>query len=318
MRWPGAEVETYTEIAPGRWVAREGVGLERATAPPELTTLRASAFRPAPSPGSRRVVLPSPLPLPKLPVTAPDGGQFELFGLSPDGASGTGTPMLLTLWASWCAPCVAELNGLSQKARELKAAGLAVLALNADEEEDLGAARALLERIGWPFPTARPSVEALDRLDALDDALLGVEDRLGVPTSWLVDAQGRLAVLYHGPVDPDTVLTDLALLELDAAERRDAAVPLAGRWHARPFELDLGFYEGRLKRRGLTSAAREFHLGQLTGNRVDASLVRYRMGAFARRAGTFSRGHRAPAGSGRKRSLLGGKRGRPWASCSSS
>jgi thiol-disulfide isomerase/thioredoxin len=48
-------------------------------------------------------------PLPDLTFTDPDGEELALASLA-------GTPFIINLWATWCAPCVAELPTLNQLA----------------------------------------------------------------------------------------------------------------------------------------------------------------------------------------------------------
>ena len=101
-----------------------------------------------------------------------------------------GVPVLVNLWATWCAPCVKELPSLNALARE-RMRDLAVAPISQDMA-----------------PPA--SVNAfLDRLDVADlgryhDPKMAVSGALGVqvlPTSVLYDAQGREIWRYVGDLD---------------------------------------------------------------------------------------------------------------------
>ena len=90
-----------------------------------------------------------------------------------------GRPLLVNLWATWCAPCVAEMPTLNALAAREK--GIEVLALSQDIE-------------------GRAKVEAfledrkLSNLEAHIDAELAIMGALKVstlPTTILFDAQGR-------------------------------------------------------------------------------------------------------------------------------
>ena len=52
-----------------------------------------------------------------------------------------GRPLLLNLWASWCAPCIGELSELAERTTELDEAGLVLVALGKDHVELVDAAR---------------------------------------------------------------------------------------------------------------------------------------------------------------------------------
>ena len=60
-----------------------------------------------------------------------------------------------------------------------------------------------------------------------------------IPTSFLVDAQGRLAVVYKGQASADRILADIRNLPTPDQQQRDLAVPFAGRWYTNPFPPDL-------------------------------------------------------------------------------
>ncbi len=71
-------------------------------------------------------------PAPDFELTALDGGKVRL-------ASYFGRPVLLTFWGHTCPPCHAEAPHLSQLAQDHRQDGLAVLAVNAwnDDKQDI-------------------------------------------------------------------------------------------------------------------------------------------------------------------------------------
>jgi tetratricopeptide (TPR) repeat protein len=46
-------------------------------------------------------------------------------------------------------------------------------------------------------------------------------------------------VIYRGPITTDQLIRDLGLLDDEPETLRNHAVPVAGRWHAKPFDVDL-------------------------------------------------------------------------------
>ena len=258
--WPGGTAEEFKGAAAGgAWRLVEGSGKAEPLVRPAVPALRPSRPEPPPASLAARVVLVRPVPLPRLGVVADDGQSLSLFGLGPNGEpTGTGRPLLLNLFSTTCAPCAVELADLAGHRDELERSGIAVLALSTEPVAEAARAAAFLAERSWPFPWATASGEALELLDALQAVLLDREQRLPLPTSFLVDARGALRVLYFGPVSAERLLADRALLELDEGALFDAAAPFAGRWMFPGLPSDPDFFEPRMRARGLEGAALEF------------------------------------------------------------
>ncbi|WP_051651320.1 DsbE family thiol:disulfide interchange protein [Brevundimonas bacteroides] len=99
--------------------------------------------------------------------------------------AGVGRPMLVNLFASWCAPCRIEHPQLMA----LKARGIAVVGV-AYKDEPV-ATRAFLDELGDPFTMVLVDQEGRAGLD------LGVS---GVPETFAVDAMGRIVAKASGPL----------------------------------------------------------------------------------------------------------------------
>ena len=102
-------------------------------------------------------------------------------------ASLRGRPVLVNFWATWCAPCRAELPELEALFRE-RPCGLAVLGISVDSGSDESVAGFAREH-GVTYPVL------------FDDGSAGAAYQVvTLPHSVLVDAEGREVGLFRGPV----------------------------------------------------------------------------------------------------------------------
>lgn len=99
--------------------------------------------------------------------------------------AGRGRPMIVNLFASWCAPCrIEHPQLLALQARGVALVGVAY-------KDDPAATRAFLDELGDPFGLVLVDREGRAGLD------LGVS---GVPETFAVDAMGRIVAKHSGPL----------------------------------------------------------------------------------------------------------------------
>ena len=194
--------------------------------------------------------------------------------------------LLVVLFAQWCAPCLQEMRALAEDAARIEASGLRVLAVGVDEPEDRTRALEVLTRMEWPFATTFAGRDVVEALDALQQTVVDRRRRLGLPTAFLVDAAGDVAVVYRGPAKSAQVQGDLALLGLEGAALRDAAVPFPGRWIARPPATPpLAALERAYDERGLELAGADVSRRQLQVRTTSEAEVFVTMGSELARLG---------------------------------
>jgi peroxiredoxin len=181
-----------------------------------------------------RIVLTQRRPVPELAYQAIDGNIVTL-------ATRSGHPLLINLWTSTCANCMAELSELSEHIEGLRNQHLTIIAMCADEltssadEHDSPILASRRERFGFPFTVGGATAETVKRLTMIHgDALY--DEQLPLPTSFLIDQQGRLAVIYKGRVTAAQLLSDLTLIDRTDVTLADV-LPFPGRHGLPAFDI---------------------------------------------------------------------------------
>jgi thiol-disulfide isomerase/thioredoxin len=126
-----------------------------------------------------------------------------LDGVRLSTASLRGHVVVLTVWASWCAPCREESTVLAKLASAARPHGIRVLGL--DENDTTEQATAFAHRAGAEYPSL---VDDGTRMRALTRWLPPA-----VPGTLVVDPRGRVAARVVGAVRAgvlDPVLADLS------------------------------------------------------------------------------------------------------------
>lgn len=132
------------------------------------------------------ILLPEPLPGPTTPVK-------DLSGKDVTFTDYHGELVLLNFWATWCAPCVAEMPSLERLQIHFEGQPFRVLAVSLDRQ---GTQKVLpfLKRLG------------LERLEILLDPRGRLSREVvvsGLPTTFLIDQEGRILGGLQGPAEWD-------------------------------------------------------------------------------------------------------------------
>ena len=104
-----------------------------------------------------------------------------------------GNPVVVNVWASWCAPCIYELPFLQRQAVR-RGAQVAFLGVNSGDSR--AGARKMSARFPMPYPSFEdPRQSAAGRYGAL-----------GLPATAFYDARGRLVTVHQGAYRSEAAL----------------------------------------------------------------------------------------------------------------
>ena len=110
---------------------------------------------------------------PALVATELDGQVFDLAKLK-------GKVVLVSYWATWCAPCKKDMPKLDAFYRSHRQQNLAMIGISVDRERDLAKVRKVMASLAYPIAVLK---------DATVDGF-GPPD--GVPITWIIDADGKV------------------------------------------------------------------------------------------------------------------------------
>ncbi|MDR3792661.1 MAG: TlpA disulfide reductase family protein [Terracidiphilus sp.] len=119
-----------------------------------------------------------------------DGGRVDLAALR-------GKVVLLDFWATWCAPCQAEMPTFANWQRQYTAQGLQVIGVSMDD--DATPVRRLATRLKINYPMV------------MGDEKLGAQygGILGLPLIYLVGRDGVIRARFQGETDSAKILATL-------------------------------------------------------------------------------------------------------------
>jgi cytochrome c biogenesis protein CcmG/thiol:disulfide interchange protein DsbE len=130
-------------------------------------------------------------PAPDFTVTLLDGSKASLSDLR-------GQVVVLNFWASWCNPCRQEAPALQRVWETYRDRGVLFVGVSYKDAED--ASRAFVQEFGLTYPNGTDLKGDIGRT-------YGVT---GVPETFIIDAQGRVARFYLGEIQAEELAQSLA------------------------------------------------------------------------------------------------------------
>jgi len=108
-----------------------------------------------------------------------------------------GKVVVYDFWATWCAPCRAELPQLVKLEAKLRSQGVEVITISADEPEQKAAAEKFIQQFGVSGPTYLKHADDDDHfINAIDPKWSGA-----LPALFLYDKSGHKVRSFIGETD---------------------------------------------------------------------------------------------------------------------
>ncbi len=140
------------------------------------------------------------------PQDLPDGVFVAQDGSSHRLSEFKGRGMVVNMWATWCAPCVAEMPSLEVLAKALAPHDIAVLPLSSD-------------RGGADVVSAWYKAHGISGLPVLLDpkgAMARAFNTNGIPTTVIINAAGRVVARLEGAADWGAPEAEILIRKLTA------------------------------------------------------------------------------------------------------
>ena len=164
---------------------------------PFLVTLLLLCFFPCSSPAEDRQPT---IRFVRNPDPAPDFSLTDLDGRPVTLAGAKGKVILLNFWATWCGPCRAEIPDLVELQKKYKD-HLQILGLVVDDD-DQDVIKEFAGKFGINYPVAL----------ATNDIRLQYGGIPALPTSFVLDSEGRIVQKHEGLRDPVLYETEIRAL----------------------------------------------------------------------------------------------------------
>ena len=187
-RFPGKATVSYLALAAALWAAACG-------APAKSATSGGSAAPNSNGAQSGNVIrfVRDPEPAPEFHLQTLDGKPLSI-------ESQRGKVVLLNFWATWCGPCQAEIPDLIELQQRYKDR-LQIIGLTVDDD-DPNAVKQTVTETGINYPVAMSSPEVRKNYGGI----------AALPTSFVLDAQGRVMQKHEGLRDPLLYETEIRAL----------------------------------------------------------------------------------------------------------
>jgi len=119
--------------------------------------------------------------------------------------SNNGKPIIIDFWATWCKPCIAELDAISDEYADWqKQTGVKLIAVSVDDARTMAKVQSFIREKGWDYEIY---------LDPNQDFQHAMEI-VNVPCTFIIDGTGKIAYIHNSYMEGDEKKLHEALLKV--------------------------------------------------------------------------------------------------------
>jgi FimV-like protein len=285
IRWPSGLTQTFENVpANSRIEIREGEKEFKAQAfsSPGSAYLKQAAALPAKAlPESVETWLIQPVQAPDFALPDLDGGVQRLSEMRSHA-------VLLLFWSTASPESVEQLRQIEKHRAGLEKVGLRILCLNTDASQDAGAIRTALAQNSISLPTLLGSEESTGIYNIFYRYLFDRRRDLGLPTSFLLNPDGKVLKVYRGRFAAERVADDIRNMPEKPEEFARLALPMPGTAYLTEFQRNDFTYGVAFFQRGYLDAATA-SFQQVIAAKPDNPEAHYNLGTLFLTKGDLNR-----------------------------